>query len=117
MGGNRNLTFHLLTHNALALEPLAYRSTKALHLLEKLSSHPLGVCLLVHRHVLFRLSYDTLLASFVLLPKSMLTLTTDGPKAGPELLDNQRQPVALLPYLLGLFLILAGTIENFHQLL
>jgi hypothetical protein len=70
------------------LEPLAHRSMKALHLLEKLSSHPLGVHLLVHRHVPFHLSYDTLLASLVLLPKSVLMLATDDLEARPKLLDN-----------------------------
>jgi hypothetical protein len=87
---------------------------KALHLLEKLSGHPLGIRLLVHRHVPFCSSYDTLLASLVSHPKSMLRLATDSPEAGPELLDNQRQPIALLPYLLGLFLVLAGTFKDFH---
>jgi hypothetical protein len=90
---------------------------KALHLLERLSSHPLGVHLLVHRHVPFCPSNDTLLVSLVLLPKGVLMLTTDGLKAGAELFDNQRQPVVLLPYLPGLFLVLAGTVEDFHQLL
>jgi hypothetical protein len=41
----------------------------------------------------------------------------DGLEARPELLDNHRQPVMLLPYLLGLFLVLAGMIKDFHQLL
>jgi hypothetical protein len=57
------------------------------------------------------------LVSLVLLPKSVLWLAKDSPEAGPELLDNQRQPVALFPYLSGLFLVLAGMVEDFHQLL
>jgi hypothetical protein len=44
-------------------------------------------------------------------------LATDGLEARPELLNNQCQSVALLPYLLGLFLVLARMIKDFHQLL
>jgi hypothetical protein len=86
------LTFYFLAPGKILLTPLGHRGSEELHLglqlavlIGKLRGRTCSHLHLVRCSIPLLLSYDALLASLVVLAKSLLTLTTDGSKLGLEL--------------------------------